>query len=155
MFEFAFAIVLTGLAFVVGTGVERRHYKRIHRREAASLAVPVATFRTLPAGARVAEARLVAGNVVISVDLYKRFLANLRRIFGGEMKSYSSLLDRARREAILRMKESSPTADMFINFRFETASISKGKKKAVAAVEVLAYATAIRFADEVRPETTG
>ena len=35
---------------------------------------------------------------------FKRFLANLRRLIGGRVKSYESILDRARREALLRMK---------------------------------------------------
>jgi uncharacterized protein YbjQ (UPF0145 family) len=152
MIELAFAVVLTGLACGVGTTVERRHYKRIRLRESASLHVPVATFKTPPAGRRVSSATLAVGSVVISVDYYKRFLARLRMFFGGELKSYSSLLDRARREAVLRMKESCPQAEMFINFRFETASISKGRNKAIGSVEVLAYSTALQFADEVRSE---
>ena len=66
-------------------------------------------------------------------------------VFGGEMKSYSSIIDRGRREAILRMKESCPDADLFLNCRLETSSISKGKGKVVGCAEVLAYATAVRF----------
>lgn len=155
MFELAFAVVLTGVAFCVGTSVERRHYKRIRTRESVTLHVPVVTFKSIPAGMAVAHSRLAVGSVVISVDLYKRFLAGLRLFFGGEVKSYSSLLDRARREAMLRMKESCPAADMFVNFRFETASISKGANKRIGSVEVLAYATAIKFADEVRSQTAG
>ena len=66
-------------------------------------------------------------------------------VFGGEMKSYSSVIDRGRREAILRMKEASPEADLFLNCRLETSSVSKGQGKAVGCAEVLAYATAVRF----------
>jgi uncharacterized protein YbjQ (UPF0145 family) len=88
--------------------------------------------------------RLVAGSVVISVDYFKRFLAGLRNIFGGRVRSYESLLDRARREAILRMKAEAKAlgADMVFNIKMETASISKGRRNAIGAVEVLAYGTA-------------
>jgi uncharacterized protein YbjQ (UPF0145 family) len=41
------------------------------------------------------------------------------------------------------MKEACPDADQVINLRLETSSISKGKKKQVGSVEVLAYGTAI------------
>jgi uncharacterized protein YbjQ (UPF0145 family) len=66
-------------------------------------------------------------------------------IFGGEMRSYASLIDRGRREALLRMKEQFPSADIFVNCRMETSSISSGQGKAIGCVEVLAFATAIKY----------
>ena len=68
-------------------------------------------------------------------------------IFGGELKSYSPLLDRGKREALLRMKESVPGADEYINCRMETSTISSGKGKAMGTVEVIAYSTAITYAN--------
>ena len=94
----------------------------------------------------VAEVALATGSVVISVDYYKRFLMVFRNIFGGEIRSYASLIDRGRREALLRMKESSPSADMFLNCRIETSTISNGNGKATGTVEILAYGTAVIFA---------
>ncbi len=88
---------------------------------------------------------MALGSVVVSVDHYKRFLAGFRMIFGGEMHSYCSLIDRGRREALLRMRESFREADLFLNCRLETASISKGQGKATGTVEVVAYATGIKF----------
>jgi uncharacterized protein YbjQ (UPF0145 family) len=64
------------------------------------------------------------------------------------MGSYETLIDRARREAILRMKEQARSADAIVNFRIETSSISKGGRrrgKTVGTVEALAYGTAIRI----------
>ncbi|MDF3037266.1 MAG: hypothetical protein K0S28_2540, partial [Paucimonas sp.] len=66
-------------------------------------------------------------------------------IVGGPVQSYETLLDRARREAILRMKESCPDADQIINLRIETSSISEGAKNTVSSVEVLAYGTAVYY----------
>ena len=91
----------------------------------------------------VQECKLVTGSVVISVDYFKRILAGLRNIFGGQVSAYETLVDRARREAILRMKEKCPKATQLINLRIETSSISKGAKQQVGSVEVLAYGTAI------------
>ena len=89
---------------------------------------------------------LVTGNAVISVDYFKRVAAGLRKLFGGNLTTYETLVDRARREAILRLKESCQGATQIINLRIETSSISQGKSNQIGSVEVLAYATAI-YAD--------
>ena len=74
-------------------------------------------------------------------------MAWLKGLFGGEIHAYGSLLDRARREAKLRMLESWPRADYLLNFRFETSTISNSAGNSWGTVEVVAYATGIRFAD--------
>lgn len=139
-----FALVLLGLA--IGRIAEKRHYKSIHAREDDFLEVAALSSKTLDEGRPVAFATLATGSVVVSVDYFKRFLMLFRRIFGGEIRSYATLVDRGRREALLRMKESEPEADCFLNCRLETSTISNGKGKAVGTIEVLAYATAIKFA---------
>ena len=64
----------------------------------------VTDLKTCPGGADPQRGgELVQGQAVIATDYLKSFLATLRNIFGGEVKSYESLLQRARREAILRM----------------------------------------------------
>lgn len=145
-------LALLVLGWTVGSFLEARHYRRIGQREAQHHHVPVTNERRLwnPELA-VAEARLVRGQVVISVDYFKRFLAALRTLFGGEIHSYSSLLDRGRREALLRMREQFPQADIFINLRFETSTISSGQGRALGTVEVLAYGTGIRYSESIRP----
>ena len=69
----------------------------------------------------------------------------MRSIVGGRVSSYESLIDRARREAILRMKEQAATLDAnyVFNVKMETSSISKGRRNSIGSVEVLAYGTAI------------
>ena len=100
----------------------------------------------LPADATPAETFMVTGSVVVSVDYFKRFFAALRRLTGGRLTSYESLLDRARREAVLRMKDQARRrgAQLVFNVKLETASISKGQRDSVGSVEVLAYGTALR-----------
>ena len=140
-------IALLVLGFVVGKVTESRHYRDIRDRERKLLGVSVVSWRTLTDPRPVAEVALTTGSVVVSVDYYKRFLMVFRTIFGGEIRSYASLIDRGRREAVLRMKESYPSADMFLNCRIETSTISNGKGKATGTVEVLAYGTAVKFAE--------
>ena len=79
--------------------------RRSESASCAGVASPAVTFRSVPSGWQVTESTLIAGSVVISVDYFKRFLAGLRAIFGGRIKSYESLLDRARREALMRIKQ--------------------------------------------------
>lgn len=138
-------LILLLLGYVAGKLAERRHYRSIRAREKNFLHVPVITAKTLDDLRAVQESTLALGSVVVSVDYYKRFLSSFRKVFGGELRSYSSLIDRGRREALLRMRESCPGANLFLNCRLETASISKGKGKTTGCVEVLAYATAITF----------
>ncbi len=151
-------VVLMALGYIAGTMAERKHYKSIERREAAMLRQPIVTYEDMetPEGKRVRKAKMVTGSAVISTDYFKRFLASLRFFFGGRVKSYESLLDRARREAIIRMKQEAVGAKIILGMRIETSNIGssnrKGKNKGLGAVEALAYGTAVWF-DEIRPQT--
>ncbi|OIO02778.1 hypothetical protein AUJ67_01890 [Candidatus Desantisbacteria bacterium CG1_02_49_89] len=137
-------IFLVALGYFAGTAAEKKHYRSIKEREKKFLGMPAVTIEKAEDESGIADARLVCGSVVVSVDYYKRFLAALRNIAGGEVMSYETLLDRGRREAVLRMKESAAGADMIVNMRLETATISgKANRKAVGTVEVMAYGTAI------------
>jgi len=142
--------MVTGYAF--GRMAERRHYRSILRREAELRSVPVFATRYLPDDlATQVDTPLVVGSVVISVDYFKRFLAGLRMLVGGRLKSYETLLDRARREALLRMQDEARSlgAQSVFNVKFETMSISKGAKNTVGSVEVVAYGSAVITAKPV------
>ncbi|MCI5168030.1 MAG: YbjQ family protein [Candidatus Electrothrix sp. GM3_4] len=66
---------------------------------------------------------VVSGSTVRAKHAGRDIMAGLRNIFGGNVRSYETLVDRARREAVLRMKESCPKADQIINLRLETSSV--------------------------------
>ncbi len=138
-------ILLVIIALITGTIIEKRHYRLIKQREHDFGHIPLLNGKQYPKDKRVENSRFVSGSVVVSIDYCKKFLAGLRLLFGGEVKSYVSLVDRGRREAILRLKEACPDADMIVNLRIETSSISKGKKNSVGTVEVFAYGTALYF----------
>ena len=136
---------LLALGYIVGTWVEKRHYRSIAQREAQWLKLPAVTIRDVDYKPdQNKSAKLVSGSAVISIDYFKRILAGLRNIFGGRVKSYESLLDRARREALLRMKEQAQGASVILNVRIETSSIgSRANKKSVGCLEAIAYGTAV------------
>ena len=145
MWDLAIFLALLALGYFFGRYFERRHYRSILRRERETVNFPLLTLRNQPVGPPRCRAELVTGNVVISVDYFKRFLAGLRALVGGRIRSYESLVDRARREAILRMKEQAMDrgAIVITGVRIETSSISKGQGKTIGSIEVLAYGTAI------------
>ena len=84
---------------------------------------------------------------MVSHDYFKNFLAQLRMMIGGRIKSYEPLLDRARREAVLRMKEQALARghNRVVNMRLETSRLANSRRggKRTAGVEVLAYGTAL------------
>lgn len=48
----------------------------------------------------IAKTGLGQGSVVISVDYFKRIVASLRIFFGGNIRAYETLVDRALRESL-------------------------------------------------------
>ncbi|GBE04958.1 MAG TPA: heavy metal-binding domain-containing protein [Nitrospirae bacterium] len=141
-------IALIVLGYTAGTIAERNHYKSIKTREHKLLSLPACTIKNaLYNDAQVDKAHLVSGSVVVSVDYFKRFLAGLRNLLGGELVSYETLLDRARREAVLRMKEAAKGADIIISLRIETSSIgqSANRRQSLGSIEAIAYGTAVTY----------
>ena len=72
-------------------------------------------------------------------------MAGLKSVVGGELKGYTELLANGRDEAIYRLKQDASKlgADAVISMRFTTSMIAAG------AVEIMAYGTAVKFAEEV------
>ena len=151
--EALIGILITGIVFLgplfffyyIGNTIEKNHYKDIKRREVATVNIPVITSKKLANDQPIEAAKLVSASVVISVDNFKKFMAGLINFVGGRVTVYETLMDRARREAILRMKEKARGSHMIINARIETMTISKSAAKSTGTVEILAYGTAVKF----------
>ena len=141
-----FALVLLFVGYVSGRILERKHYARILAEETRPGQVMVFAERLPPPKLPAPQSQLVMGSVVISVDYYKRFIAALRLLVGGRLNSYESLIDRARREALLRMRAQAQAlgADRVFNIKYETAAIAgRGGESTIGSLEVLAYGTAL------------
>ncbi|MBM3341416.1 MAG: YbjQ family protein [Betaproteobacteria bacterium] len=134
------------LGFSVGRWKERRHYKSIREREAKYANILAFAVRYPPDVVTPQDCQLVAGSVVISSDYFKQIVAGLRTLIGGKLSSYESLLDRARREATLRMKEQAQRfgATLVINVKVESTTVSGGTRRGLPAMEVIAYGTALK-----------
>ena len=143
-------LFLTILAYGVGTFVEKRHYKSIKKREIQTLDLPAVNIKKLTTDKQIVGVQMVSGSAVISLDYFKRVVASLRMLMGGRVRAYESLIDRARREAVLRMKQSCKVdTGIILNVRVETSSIGKSanSKNQIGSIEAIAYGTAVYFAE--------
>ena len=142
------SLAITGglilLGFVVGRSRERAHIADLDRREAATSSILVVDVKSVPPGATAASGTLVSGEVVVAADYFKAIAAALRNLVGGELRSFQTLLIRARREARLRMIEQAQElgSDTIINVRFEWSDVGPRGPSA----EILCYGTALKSA---------
>jgi len=147
LLELGILVALLATGFVFGRIIERKHYASIRRRERQYADVRAFTMRFPPDRVTAQSAFLVTGSVVVSADYFKTFVAGLRNLFGGRFRSYESLMERARREAILRLKAEARRrgANLVVCVRFEATAISSGW---APSIEVFAYGTALIPATE-------
>lgn len=141
-----FVIVPLLAGLVIGSLVESAHFKKLAVRESELSGILVSDMKRLPESWQLSNPLLVVGEVVIATDYFKSVVASIRKIFGGRIHSYETLVERARREAIVRMlqqaKESS--ANVVYNVRIETSTIHGKQQGKSSGVEVMAYGTAVK-----------
>jgi len=148
MYDTIIFLAFLFVGFMAGTIAEQSHFKSLKKREKKMVSLPAVTIKNaLEQGAEVDKVYLVSGSCVVSLDYFKRVLAGLKNIVGGRIGAYETLVDRGRREAILRMKEAAKKAgsDIIVNMRLETSAIgqSANQKNSLGSIEVIAYGTAI------------
>jgi len=143
--NFGLPLLLVVAGYVLGRMLEQRHYASIRAREQALLHVIALNTRFVPEGVQATSSNLVSGSVVISSDYFKTFVAGFRNLIGGRFRGYETLLERGRREALLRMKQQAREAGctLVIGVRFQTTRVA-GRK--TPSMEVMAYGTAVRTA---------
>jgi len=148
LFELGVLATLLVIGFFCGRIIERNHYASIRSRERQYGDVKAFTMRFPPDPVTPQHAFLVTGTVVVSADYFKTFVAGLRNLFGGRYRAYETLMERARREALLRLKADARRrgASLVVCVRFETTTITSGW---APSMEVFAYGTALIPADEV------
>ncbi|QEG21329.1 YbjQ family protein [Mariniblastus fucicola] len=120
------AFLLT-LGFVAGTVAEKNHFKRLDEREAVNrmtLQTQSKIFLSPTSGGKTPT--MIHSETVIASDYFKNFLSAFRKFFGGEMKSYHSLMERGRRETLAKLIEqaSGMGYNAVCNVRLEPADVS-------------------------------
>ena len=83
----------------------------------------------------------VTGNVVTSKNIGRDIMAGFKNIAGGEIKSYTDMMNEGRQIAEQRMVAAAEAmgANAIICARYASASVMEGTQ------EMLAYGTAVKF----------
>ena len=95
-------------------------------------------------GKKIQALGLVKGSVVQSKNFGKDFMAGMKTLVGGEIESYTQLLNEARQIATKRMVDEADRmeADAVINIRYASSSLMQ------SAAELTSYGTAVRIVGE-------
>jgi len=98
------------------------------------------TIETIP-GRELEVLEAVKGTVVFSKNFGHDFMAGMKTLVGGEIKSYTEMLDEARAIATKRMVDEAERlgADAVVGLRIASSAVMQG------AAEVVAYGTAVKF----------
>lgn len=136
-------ISLFVFSYFIGTYREKAHFKNIVEREKALVLLPLLSMKYAE-DRTVVKTELVMGSVVIGGDFFKQVVASLASLFGMRISVAEAMMDRARREAVLRMKEKAVGADAILNVRIEGLKI--GARKKITGIEAMACGTAVYYA---------
>ena len=151
LFQILTVLFLLTLTYCTGRIIEKKHFKEIQQREIALIKKPIITFGAKKWSTKrpIRDIRLVTGEVVIAGDYFKTFVADLKNIFGGRLTTFESIMDRARREALLRMREKARGANIIVNTRIETVMLNNVEVKAEPVkCAIIAYGTAVTYEKE-------
>ncbi len=139
LFQLGLFVILLTAGFFFGSSREKKHYKSILERQ-KKYAVIATRSEKIRDFSPYSDAMLVTGSVVIASDYFKNFVASIKNLFGGRLNSFESLMDRGRRESVLRMKENASHwgADEILEVRLESSALD------AIGIEVFAYGTAVK-----------
>jgi len=142
-------IVTLGCFYALSYMIESSHLEDIKKREQYYRdKVKLTNLKVLPEDVVARDVLLCRGSIVLGANYYRRFVAKLKQIIGGHLKILEGIIDRAYREATLRMigDAYAKGATMIINVRYETSCVGRTDRKgnnSSSMMEVLAYGTAI------------
>jgi len=143
MFELITIVSLLIIGFTAGRINERNHFTRIRVSESELGGIIATNLKTPPDGFS-GTGEYVTGSVVVALDYFKVFITSFRLIVGGRVNAYMPLMERARREAIIRMKQQAQDlgAEAVCNVRLQTSRIAE-HTKGIGAIEIHAFGTAL------------
>ena len=119
------AIVLF-VGWLAGHLAETSHERSLAEREEALKDIETTDMRNPPGFANAeGPCALVSGEAVVASDTFKSWLFGFKNILGGESKTFTRLFERARREALARMKARARElgCNAVCNVRYESADI--------------------------------
>ena len=142
LINYAPFILLFAAGWFFGSRHERQHLAQLSVAEQELSHIMVSSERFyVPKLVANTEGELVLGSVVIAQDYFKMIIARLLSIFGKNLTTYETLLDRARREALVRMRTEAQAKgyNHIYGLRLEVSNINQ----LGSMVEAIAYGTAV------------
>lgn len=143
LFTNGLQVIGIGLAgWLLASWFERRHLRSLSAREAPLQHIRINTSKH-PGSCEPEACTLLIGSVVVAHDYFRTLIIIIRRFIGGNISPYERLVQRGRREALIRLKEEADLRgiDKVINIRFGTTTVSG---RFLHAIEMVAYGTGIR-----------
>lgn len=150
LINYAPFILLFAAGWFFGSRHERQHLAQLRISEQNLSHIIVSSERFYrPKLAIGSEGELVLGSVVIAQDYFKMIIARVLSLFGKNLTTYETLLDRARREAVVRMRTEAHAKGYthIYGVRLEVTNINQ----LGSMVEAIAYGTAVVSHDTTNP----
>ena len=149
-------VLLLCLGIVFGSLAERRHYADILRREDKyHHVIQTQTGSYLMPRVGADPPTLICSETTVATDYFKRFLAGIRTFFGGEIRGYNSLVERARRETLVKLLQQAEGLgfNAICNVRLEPADVGGNVQRAGQSM-VCIVGSATAYHSDLRVETT-
>ncbi len=105
------------------------------------MSIIVSTTDNLKNKKVIAVLGIAKGSTVRSKNIARDVFAGLKNLIGGEIETYTEMVNKARDEAYERMVQDAKkmSADAILSVRFSTSMIVRG------AAEILCYGTAVKL----------
>ena len=148
LINYAPFILLFAAGWFFGSRHERQHLAQLSIAEQELSHIMVSSERFyVPKLVANTEGELVLGSVVIAQDYFKMIIARVLSIFGKNLTTYETLLDRARREALVRMRTEAQAKgyNHIYGLRLEVSNINQ----LGSMVEAIAYGTAVKSREQL------
>ncbi len=99
----------------------------------------ISNLEEIPGKRVVHHLGIVQGSTVRAKNVFRDIGASLKNLVGGELVSYTDLMNESRQAALDRMEQEAAAlgGNAVLNVRFSTSTITQG------AAELLAYGTAV------------
>ena len=139
IFQISIFLILFLIGFGFGRYNEKKHLAELEINEARLAHITTNSQRMIQSEF---SGHMISSNVVISHDYFKYVIAQVQNLLGGRLKSYESIVERARREAVVRLKLEAEKIGATEIFGLRLSTTELGMQGGM--VEVFAYGTAIQ-----------
>ena len=136
------------LAMTVGGYNERTHVNSLEQRESETADMVVSQLKSFPGFISSDKPpKMFISETIISAHYVKMILVSIRNLFGGEVKSFRVIMERARRESVLRVLEQARQEgyNAVCNIRLDSVDINGAatrKQSKMALGSIMASGTA-------------